>query len=427
MPCVAPEESSDQGSGQFATLGLQSLQEVLQGGSIKSPIERTRLSIAQLFVQPKSLLHLFQAGEVVWSQNLPLDDREVDLHLIQPTGMHRRVDQDRLAMGLSQSPDGRLPAVRRAVVHDPEDPTGRPVGLTPHDLLDQSAERVDASLLLTPAQDSAAANIPSSQVLQGSAPLVLMLDAHRPLGARRQSRVASNPGLDARLLIRADDIVPAAQPAALPGAGVQIQDATRLLGELRVAREDPVLIPPWLDCVGIQDAPDGAGADGPTQGCSSPLGQVRGRQATQRQLGLADGFTGDRLDDRAVTRGKKRACDPGPLGRPRRSPRWPSGVARGGRSWGGVPPRPRPRRATTREIRGARGPAEPSGAGRAAPPGDGPRLGIDQGTPTGTWGGPRASGQAWCDSIRGDQSVLQPNARRIGRTARHHNPTVNCE
>jgi hypothetical protein len=38
-------------------------------------------------VQPQLLLDLLQAGEVVWGQRLSLDDREIDLYLIAPTGM----------------------------------------------------------------------------------------------------------------------------------------------------------------------------------------------------------------------------------------------------------------------------------------------------------------------------------------------------
>ena len=91
-----------------------------------------------------------------------------------------------------------------------------------------------------------------------------MLNAHRSPGACRQGRVALDVGMDARLLIRADDLFPAAQPAAFPRAGVKVQNAG-LLAELRVTRKDPVLIPPRLDRGDIQEAPDSAGTDQATQ------------------------------------------------------------------------------------------------------------------------------------------------------------------
>ena len=74
-----------------------------------------------------------------------------------------------------QALHGRMPAMRGSVVHDTEDPAGRPVRLGPHDLLDESTKGVDASLFLPAAEDSTAANIPSSQVLRGTTPVVLML------------------------------------------------------------------------------------------------------------------------------------------------------------------------------------------------------------------------------------------------------------
>src|SRR5262249_9919391 len=313
------------------------------------------------------------------------------------------------------------------VVNDPEDPAGRPVRLRPHYLLDQPAERVDASLLLAPAKDSTAANVPSRQVLQGTASLVLMLDTHRSPGAGRQGCVASNAGLNAGLLIRTDDVVPAAQAAALPEAGIQVQDATRFLGELRVAREDPVLIAPRFDCVAIQDAPDSAGTDGPSQGRGSPLGQIGGRQATQRQLGLADGFTGYRFDNGPLARGKKRPCDLGLPDRPRRSHRMPSGVARAAPNSDATRPKLQLQRSRSKGIHGGAEQAEPSGAGRGTRLSDGQDAGIDQGTRRGKRAGIGARGQAWRDSIRGEHSVLRPNDRKISQATRHHNPTVNCE
>src|ERR687896_322912 len=55
-----------------------------------------------------------------WAQHLPLDDREVDLHLIQPTSMDRGMNQDDAGINLTQSPLRGLTPMRRAVVHDPE-------------------------------------------------------------------------------------------------------------------------------------------------------------------------------------------------------------------------------------------------------------------------------------------------------------------
>src|ERR1700735_4274907 len=84
------------------------------------------------------------------------------------------MDQNRLAISLAQSPDCCLTAVRGAVVHDPEDTTGRSVWLPPHHLIDQSAERVDSGFIFASTQGPTTANVPGSQVLQGAASLVFM-------------------------------------------------------------------------------------------------------------------------------------------------------------------------------------------------------------------------------------------------------------
>ena len=72
--------------------------------------------------------------------------------------------------------------------------------------------------------------------------------------ARRQG--LADPGLDAGFLIRADNVVPAAQRLTLPKADVQVQNAPGLVSELRVTGKDPILIAPRLDRVGVEDAPE---------------------------------------------------------------------------------------------------------------------------------------------------------------------------
>src|SRR5208337_2012280 len=127
MPCAGSLSLAHRRRRHERAFGFQFRQELVQGSAVELPLKRARRSIAQFLVQPQSLLDLLQAGEVVWGQDLPLDDREVDLHMIQPTGMHGRMDQERLAVRLPQSPYRRLTAVRGAVVHDPKDTAGRPI------------------------------------------------------------------------------------------------------------------------------------------------------------------------------------------------------------------------------------------------------------------------------------------------------------
>ena len=241
------ERSVGQGRGQERSLGFQFRQERLQCGSIEFPVERARLAVRQFLVQPQPHFDLLQAGEVIRGQHLPLDDREVDLHLVQPTGMHRCMDQHRLAICVPQSTYYSLTAMRRRYP--------RPRRLDwPTCRANQSAERLDPGPFLASAQDLSAPDIPSGQVLQSSASLVLVFHPHRPPRAGRQRRMAADAGLDACLLVRTDDVVLATQWLAFPGTIVQIENPSRFLGEPRISREDPVLVTPRLDRVGIENS-----------------------------------------------------------------------------------------------------------------------------------------------------------------------------
>ncbi len=104
-PSTPPPSSGDAG----AKLG-----EVVAG---ELPLERSsgRLIAALEFSQ--ALLDLSQIGEVVGSEGLALDHREVDLHLIEPGGMYRSMDA-----ALRQALHGSLPSMRAAVVDHPEHP-----------------------------------------------------------------------------------------------------------------------------------------------------------------------------------------------------------------------------------------------------------------------------------------------------------------
>lgn len=184
------------------------------------------------------------------------------------------MDQNRLAVGVPQSDHGTLATMRRAVIDHPENAIRRAVGFGLHDLLHQPAERFDSRLRLTPAQDTPPTDIPGSQVLQGSSAFILMFDTHRTPRPSGQRGMTSDSSLNTGLLIRADDEILATQRFPFPGPCVQVQDSPRFLGELGIAREDPIVISPGFDGVSVEDSPDGAGADRSTQSDCCPRGQV---------------------------------------------------------------------------------------------------------------------------------------------------------
>src|SRR5262245_20344275 len=184
--------------------------------------------------------------------------------------------------------------MRRPVIDHPKDPLRRTVRLLFHDLAYQTAEGLDARLRLAAAHDVAAPDIPGGQVLQGAAAVVLELDPPPAAGGGAPAGMAADAGLDARLLLRADDAVLGREGLSLPEAGVQVKDDASLLGEPRVPGEDPVFVLPRLERGRMQDPPHGAATDGLAQGGVGPRRQVGQRLAAQRPVRLVDDLTSDR-------------------------------------------------------------------------------------------------------------------------------------
>ena len=91
--------------------------------------------------------------------------------------MDRDVHEHEIRPGPGQAADRRLATMGAAVVHHPEHPAGRRVGLGCHHLVDQACEGNDASRLLASAEHLGAMHVPGRQVLQGSAAFVFELDA----------------------------------------------------------------------------------------------------------------------------------------------------------------------------------------------------------------------------------------------------------
>src|SRR5262249_35351910 len=158
----------------------------------------------------------FETGKVVGRQHLALHDREVDFYLVEPTGMDRGMHDNEIGVGGSQPADSCLASVRRAIIHHPKDALRCPVGLLLHHLRDQTSERLNACRRFTPAHDDAPPDIPRCQVLQRTAPGVLVLDPHRPPGSWWQAGMASNARLNTGLFISADDVILGAKRCSWP-------------------------------------------------------------------------------------------------------------------------------------------------------------------------------------------------------------------
>lgn len=209
-----------------------------------------------------TIFYLLQGREVVGSEDLPLDYGEVNFDLVEPTRVNRTMHKDDVGEGSFEASNGLLSAVRGAIVHDPENPTRVTVGRLGHDLGDKAVERLDAGGLITASEDLCAVNIECRQVSPGTAALVFVFYSHGLIRACGQGRVLSNACLDAGFLIGRKHEVIGFQGLAFPLPGVEVEDASRLLGELGVAREYPGAVMPRADGVLVNPAPHGFIADG---------------------------------------------------------------------------------------------------------------------------------------------------------------------
>lgn len=103
------------------TLGLEALEKLRQLGTGELPCKRPWLLVREHFVERQTPFDLLETGKVVGRKDLPLHDREVDFHLVEPTGMHGGIHQNRIGVRLGQPPDRCVATMRRAIIDDPED------------------------------------------------------------------------------------------------------------------------------------------------------------------------------------------------------------------------------------------------------------------------------------------------------------------
>jgi hypothetical protein len=80
-------------------------QQGLEMRARELPLERTRDAFVVALKLQKPLLDRFEAREVVGGERFALHDREVDLDLIEPAGVHRPVDGKHPGMSAPQPLD----------------------------------------------------------------------------------------------------------------------------------------------------------------------------------------------------------------------------------------------------------------------------------------------------------------------------------
>src|SRR6516162_2639147 len=140
--------------------------------------------------------------EIVGRENFALNDREEDLHLVEPTGMVRSVNRNNRRPASLQSLNALLTAVHGAIIDDQKHAFGRGIGLLVHNLTDQAIKGLHPVSVCAATENFGASDIPGGKVDPGSLTLVLVLDASWSSRGRGKRRVLSTSCLNARLFIR---------------------------------------------------------------------------------------------------------------------------------------------------------------------------------------------------------------------------------
>jgi hypothetical protein len=219
------------------------------------------------------------------------------------------MDENRIGPLLAQAKDGLLAAVGGAVVHDPEDTACGLVGLLAHYLADQPIVGGDPRFGFAAPKDLSAMDIPSSQVGPCSLAKVLMLDAGRAMGSRRQGGMFPTPGLDAGLFVGRQDVVIDTERHPLPSALIEIEDGSRAGSKVGISREDPTPMAPRTESIPAEPPPQRGPADlGYQTLAEHVLAEIRHGESRQRQTEAVREFAGESLNLDDETGGKSGSC-----------------------------------------------------------------------------------------------------------------------
>ena len=135
----------------------------------------------------QSLLEIGEAGAVIGSEDLALNNGEVDLNLVEPTGVNRSVDEYSVPPLGAQPVNSFLATMSGAVIHNPKDATSGLVGFLAHDFTDQAIGGGNSVLDGTTSKELGTMHIPGGKVGPRTLTKLLVLHAHRPVGSRGQS------------------------------------------------------------------------------------------------------------------------------------------------------------------------------------------------------------------------------------------------
>ena len=255
----------------------------------------------------KPCFDLLNRLKIIWSENLSLNDREVNLNLIQPTGMYRKVNGNDIRPSFCQSFNAGLPSMRGAIINDEKHTFRRMIRFLCHKVCYQVVEGYFTRPVLTTAKDFCMTNIPRCQIDQSTTPFVLVLYAHGLTRSRTISFMFTDSRLYTRLLIGGNDKFIGLQSFSLPYTLVKIQNAGCLGLKILITWINPTSVLPGFDSIFTQPSPDGSSTNFGYDAFVHRLTcDFLGAESRQRNAPLRWEFTGQSLDVNDDLRGKKR-------------------------------------------------------------------------------------------------------------------------
>lgn len=233
---------------------VQQLGEVFAG---EFPLERSSDFFVIAFKRVEVFGDFVESGEIVRGENLLLNYGEIDFDLIEPASMVWGMNQDGVGPLFFEAIDRCLPSVDGSIIDDPKDSAGAAIGLSLHDVTNESVKGDNRSVWHTTAEDFRPMNIPCGDVGPGAFSEVLVFNSHRPSRCRHCGGVFATPTLDTGFLISTDDEVIIGKGFATPTSFVEIQNGFCSFREVRVSWKHPASMGPGLDGILAQPPPEG--------------------------------------------------------------------------------------------------------------------------------------------------------------------------
>jgi hypothetical protein len=152
----------------------------------ESPPKRLRGSLIAVLEGHQVPPERAEVCKIGRGEQLTLDDGKVDLDLVQPAGVDRRMNQNDIGPFGSEAISRPRSTMGRAIVGDKEHAARGTIRLLAHDLRDKAFERGDASLALATPEQPGAMHIPGGEISQRAGSRIFVLDTERTPGSGSQ-------------------------------------------------------------------------------------------------------------------------------------------------------------------------------------------------------------------------------------------------